>query len=134
MPRYQIVTLVDITRTNPTRSETDPRQLGQQANFNTLLQSIGLRSNVEWTVDPTECKGILPYPLEGRANYWTWTFEVERDQVFVKDRDPVGLLVDDLHGVPVIGQLNNSVDIDPAVFQTRGKQANIWITQIDEIG
>jgi hypothetical protein len=54
MPRYQIVTLVDITRTNPTRSETDQHLLAQQANFNTLLQSIGLRSNVEWAVDPVE--------------------------------------------------------------------------------
>jgi hypothetical protein len=129
MPRYQIVTLVDITRTNPTRSETDQHLLAQQANFNTLLQSIGLRSNVEWTVDPTECKGILPHPLEGKANYWTWTFEVERDQVFTKNEDPVGLLLDDLHGVPIIGQLNNSVDIDPPVFQTQGPNSNIWVSE-----
>jgi hypothetical protein len=129
MPRYQIVTLVDITRTNPTRSETDQHLLAQQANFNTLLQSIGLRSNVEWTVDPTECKGILPHPLEGKANYWTWTFEVERDEVFNKDGDPVGLLLDDLHGVPIISQLNNSVDIDPPVFQTQGPNTNIWVSE-----
>jgi hypothetical protein len=129
MARYQIVTLVDITRTNPTRSETDQHLLAQQANFNTLLQSIGLRSNVEWAVDPVESSGSLPHPLEGRANYWTWTFEVERDQVFTKDGDPVGLLLDDLHGVPVIGQLNNSVDIDPAAFQTQGPNTNIWVSE-----
>jgi hypothetical protein len=129
MPRYQIVTLVDITRTNPTRSETDQHQLAQQANFNTLLQSIGLRSNVEWAVDPVESLGSLPYPLEGRANYWTWTFEAERDQVFTKDGNPVGLLLDDLHGVPIISQLNNSVDINPAVFQTYGPNTNIWVSE-----
>jgi hypothetical protein len=129
MPRYQIVTLVDITRTNPTRSETDQHLLAQQANFNTLLQSIGLRSNVEWAVDPVESLGSLPYPLEGRANYWTWIFEVERDQVFAKDGDSVGLLLEDLHGVPVISQLNNSVDIDPAVFQTYGPTTNIWVSE-----
>jgi hypothetical protein len=129
MPRYQIVTLVDITRTNPTRSETDQHLLAQQANFNTLLQSIGLRSNVEWTVDPTEHRGILPHPLEGRANHWVWTFEVERDEVFNKDGDPVGLLLDDLHGVPIISELNNSVDIDPAAFQTQGPNTNIWVSE-----
>jgi len=129
MPRYQIVTLVDITRTNPSRAETDRHQLAQQANFNTLLQSIGLRSNVEWTIDPVESSGSLPYPLEGKANYWTWTFEAERDQVFAKDGDPVGLLLDDLHGVPVISQLNNSVYIDPAVFQTHGPNTNIWVSE-----
>ena len=129
MPRYQIVTLVDITRTNPSRSETDQYLLAQQANFNPLLQSIGLRSNVEWTIDPVESSGSLPYPLKGRANYWTWTFEVERDQVFAKDGNPAGLLLDDLHGVPIIAQLNNSIDIDPAVFQTQGPNTNIWVSE-----
>jgi hypothetical protein len=129
MPRYQIVTLVDITRTNPTRSETDQHLLGQQANFNTLLQSIGLRSNVDWSIDPVESAGSLPFPLEGKANYWTWTFEVEREEVFTKDNNPVGLLLDDLHGVPIIGQLNNSIDIDPPVFQTQGPKTNIWVSE-----
>jgi hypothetical protein len=83
-----------------------------------------------WAVDPVESLGGLPYPLDGRANYWTWTFEVERDQVFTKDGDSVGLLLDDLHGVPVIGQLNNSIDIDPAVFQTHGPNTNIWVSEL----
>ncbi len=33
MARYTIITLVDITRTQPTRSETDKIKLGQQSNF-----------------------------------------------------------------------------------------------------
>ena len=130
MPRYQIVTLVDITRTNPTRAETDQHLLSQQANFNTLLQSIGLRSNVTWDADPKELIGVLPYPLNGKANHWIWIIEVERDQVFTKDGNPVGLLLEDLHGVPVISQLNNSVDIDPAVFQTQGPNTNIWVSEL----
>jgi hypothetical protein len=129
MPRYQLITLVDITRTNPTRSETDQYKLGQQANFNTLLQSIGLRSNVNWNADPKELSGVLPHPLTGKANHWIWTFEVERDDVFTKDSDPVGLLLDDLHGVPIISQLNNSIDIDPAVFQTQGPNTNVWVSE-----
>jgi hypothetical protein len=130
MPRYQIVTLVDITRTNPSRAETDQYLLSQQANFNTLLQSIGLRSNVTWDTDPKELSGILPHPLNGKATHWTWIFEVERDQVFAKDGDPVGLLLEDLHGVPVVDQLNNSVELTPAVFQTLGPDSNIWISEI----
>ena len=129
MPRYQIVTLVDITRTNPTRGETDQHKLKQQANFNTLLQSIGLRSNVTWDIDPTEHPGSLPYPLNGKANHWVWEFLVEREDTFLKDENPVGLLLDDLHGVPIISQLNNSVDIDPAVFQTHGPNTNIWVSE-----
>jgi hypothetical protein len=129
MPRYQIITLVDITRTNPTRSDTDFVKLGQQANFNSLIQAIGLRANVEWSVDPIQHTGALPYPAEGKATYWSWEFEVERDFLFQKDNDPAGLLKDDIDGVPVVNQLNNSVDIEPAVFQIKNN-INIWISQI----
>jgi hypothetical protein len=130
MARYQLITLVDITRTNPSRSETDQHKLKQQANFNTLLQSIGLRSNVTWDTDPKEVTGVLPHPLSGKANHWIWAFEVERDQVFAKDNESVGLLLDDLHGVPVVDGLNNSVELTPSAFQTRGPNSNIWISEI----
>jgi len=133
MPRYRITTLVDITRTNPTRADTDEKKLSQQANFNSLLQAIGLRSNVEWTADPRMTEGRLPHDIGGRARYWTWVFHCERDEIFLKDEDPVGLLKDDLHGVPVISGLNNNVDIDPACFLTKGEKSNIWIYEYTEI-
>lgn len=130
MPIYKIITLVDITRTNPPRTETDQHRLGQQANFNSLIQAIGLRANVSWETDPKEVNGRLPDQLEGKATYWTWIFESERPDTFMKDSNPVGLLLDDLHGVPVIGQLNNSIDIDPAIFQTRGPNINLWVSEL----
>ena len=130
MARYQLITLVDITRTNPSRSETDQHMLKQQANFNTLLQSIGLRSNVTWTTDPKEQSGSLPYPLKGKATHWIWIFEIEREDTFLKDDNPVGLLLEDLHGIPVIDGLNNTAIIDPAVFQTQGDNANVWVSEL----
>jgi hypothetical protein len=130
MPRYQIITLVDITRTNPTRVETDKLKLAQQANFNSLLQSIGLRSNVSWVKDPVVRSGRLPHPLDGAATHWQWTFDAERDEVFLKDSDPVGLLKDDLNGIPIIANLTNSVELDPACFFTYGDKTNIWVEEI----
>jgi len=130
MPRYQIVTLVDITRTDPSRSETDRILLGQQANFNSLLQAIGLRSNVEWSTDPVKKDGRLPPPFKGSAVYWLWQFDCEREQVFEKGTDPVSLLKDDLHGVPVIDRLHETIDLTPPAFQTQGEMINIWVTQI----
>ncbi len=130
MPRYQVITLVDITRTDPPRTETDPIKLGQQANFNSLLQAIGLRSNITWIRDPKMYTGALPGDLDGKANHWIWEFDVEREAVFDKGNDPVGLLIDDLHGVPIVDQLMNSVDITPAAFQTLGAGANTWLTII----
>jgi hypothetical protein len=46
----------------------------------------------------------------------------------------VGLLVDDLHGVPIIDQLNNTADIYPAIFATRGENTNTWIYELSEVG
>ena len=124
MPRYRITTLVDITRTNATRSETDERRISQQANFNSLIQAIGMRANVEWREDPIKLDGRLPPPWQGRATYWCWEFDVERDQVFEQDGDPVRLLREDLHGVPVIGKLDDSVELDPCAFITEGENVN----------
>ena len=134
MQRFKIISLVDITRSIPSRIETDRIKLGQQANFNSLLQAIGLRSNMEWDRDPEQYSGRLPDLLEGAAVHWVWEFWVERDFVFRLDDNPVGLLLDDLEGVPVINQLNNSVDITPSIFQTKGDRANIWIYEIAQAG
>lgn len=130
MALYKFITLVDVTRSNVPRTETDPIKLGQQANFNSLLQAIGLRSNVEWNLDPKKETGRLPDPADGKATHWIWEFETERDYVFHKGDDPVGLLVDDLHNVPIISMLENSVDITPAAFQTKGNNINTWVSII----
>jgi hypothetical protein len=130
MARYQLVTLIDITRSHPAREETDKIKLGQQANFNSLLQAIGLRSNVMWLRDPKQHTGRLPEPAQGKATHWIWEFDCERDEVFSQDNDPVYLLVHDLNHVPVIVDLENSEDITPAAFQTRGNMINTWITMI----
>lgn len=128
MERYKIITLVDITRTNCPRNEPNPLKVGQQANFNSVLQAIGLRSNITWDRDPEMHIGRLPDNIEGKANHWIWEFVVERDFVFLKDgKDPVGLLVDDLHGVPIVSDLNNNVEISPAAIQTKGTNANTWV-------
>ena len=130
MARYRIITLIDITRSQPAREGASAVQRSQQANFNSLLQAIGLRSNVEWARDPKKHTGALPDDIEGKATHWVWEVDCEREEVFLKDGDPCGLLKDDLHGVPIIDQLENSVDITPAAFQTRNGNQNTWITII----
>lgn len=126
MPTYEVTTLIDITRTNANRDEKDPLKIKQQANFNSLIQSIGLRSNLDWNSDPKIHTGALPTD-DGKANHWIWKFNVERESIFEKGKDPVGLLIDDLDGVPVISGLLESIDLDPSVFRTKGKNINTWI-------
>jgi hypothetical protein len=127
MARYTIITLVDITRTNPTREEDDQRKLGQQANFNSLQQAIGLRSNISWAQSPRMYTGSLPHPIDGKANHWVWEFDTEREDTFLSNGDPVFLLKEDIHLVPVVPGLDSSADIDPAVFQTIGQDTNTWV-------
>ena len=133
MKKYKVVTLIDITRSGAIRTETNSLKIGQQANFNSLLQAIGMRSNVDWTADPKMNDGRLPDKIGGKANHWTWVFYCERDDVFLKDEDPVGLLKDDLHGVPIVIGLNNTADINPACFMTRGDNVNTWVYEYTEI-
>ena len=131
MERYKIITLVDITKSGAHRNETDKIKIGQQANFNSLLQAIGLRANIMWAFDPKLENGRLPTPLDGKANHWIWEFDVEREDVFLKGSDPVGLLVDDLNGVPVVDRLNNTAEINPSVFISKGPKTNIWVYKIN---
>lgn len=127
MPRYRIITLVDITRTNAMKTEPDQLKILQQANFNSLRQAIELRSNVEWQRDPEKRDGRLPPPFEGRASHWIWEFENEREDLFLKDGDQTLLLKEDLQGVPVITGLGETADISPAAIQTLGKNINTWV-------
>ncbi len=131
MNRYKIVTLVDITRSNANRAETDKIKVGQQANFNSLIQTIGIRSNVQWFEEPILHTGRLPDNLEGKANHWIWEFTVEQNDIFLKNTDSVGHLVDDLNAVPVVPDLNNSEDLNPSAFITKGPKSNTWISKIN---
>jgi hypothetical protein len=130
MPRYRITTLIDITRTDAKKSDNDQYRLAQQANFNSLRQSIELRSIVSWHRDPVKQNGRLPDPLDGKAAYWIWEFETERDDLFLRDNDPVALLKEDLHGVPIINGLDETVDFEISAMQTQGQMINTWVAII----
>jgi hypothetical protein len=52
--------------------------------------------------------------------------------VFLKDGNSVALLVDDLNGVPIIPDLNSSVELDPACFISKGDNANIWVFELSQ--
>jgi hypothetical protein len=127
MPRYRITTLIDITRTDPDKADPDLFRHHQQANFNSLRQTIELRSNVEWRQDPIKQQGRLPEPFDGHASHWIWEFENEREDLFLKDSDQTLLLKEDLHGVPVITGLGETADISPSAIQTLGKNINTWV-------
>jgi hypothetical protein len=102
-------------------------QLHQLANFNSLRQSIEMRAIVQWNKNPVRHSGRLPEPLDGRAEYWVWEFETERDDLFLRDNDQTALLKEDLHGVPIISGLDETADLYPPAIQTLGKTSNTFV-------
>jgi hypothetical protein len=131
MNRYKITTLVDITRSRPSRYDPNEIKQGQQSNFNTLLQAIGLRANIASDTDPKQDTGRLPEPFNGKGTYWVYEFEPERADSFLDGDNPVGHLINDLNGVPIIDRLNNSIDFDLPVFKTLGNQINTLVQKLD---
>lgn len=126
MQTYKITTLVDITRSNPSRDEKDPLILSQQSNFNTLVQAIGLRSNVSWYNDPLRDSGKLDC-FKDKSVYWIWDFYCEQDDVFLVDNNPVALLEKDMNGVPVVTGLHDTFKFHRSAFITLGDTVNTWI-------
>jgi len=104
--------------------------MSQQSNFNTLVQTINLRSNIEWQKNPVKHTGGMPWPAHGRATHWIWEFTTEQTDVFATADSPAGLLLADLHNVPIISDLTNSVLLIPSIFDSISDNPNIWILEI----
>jgi hypothetical protein len=129
MEFIEIQTLIDITMTRVTRlSQGTQLQLDQQRNFTTLAQCIELRSIVSYDLGPTSEK-IDIKNLNFGTNYkgknliWTFRFRPDRSMVYVDDSgNPLGHLIDDLHEVPIIKNLTESINIDKPIFDIKDER------------
>jgi hypothetical protein len=125
MQRFTVHTLIDITETKMFKHQNGSDMAkNQQQNFITLLQTIGLRVNPSFTRSPVcEEQDLKAWHFgseyKGNHNVWTFDFEIEYDGAFADQFDnQTGLLVQDLHFVPVISQLTETVTLKLAVFDT----------------
>ena len=126
---YKLYTLVDITHTGQTRHEVGKESLrNKEQNFNTVLQTLGIRANIHYSVIPTvtEVKGrLIGFDTDDIIRVWRFDFTTERDFLFEKDNDPVGHLIDDFHLVPYIAGLDEAMEQQYAVFNTADPGKNI---------
>jgi hypothetical protein len=129
MKVYKVKTTVDITQAVPDRNRLSatPLENAQQSNFNSLVQGIELRALVQWNHSPQ----MVEHPSV--ENEWYWEFNVEREDVFLKDNDHVGLLKEDLNNVPIIPHLKETIKFKNPVFVTEGEDQNIWIRLDDSV-
>ena len=126
---YNLYTLVDITHTGQYRAEPGKEVARwKEQNFNTIIQTLGIRSNIFFNVNPVmiEVKGkVVGFNTNDIIRVWRFDFESERDFVYEKDGDPVGFLKDDFNLVPYINGLDELMEQKYAVFVTEGKGKNI---------
>lgn len=130
---YRLYTTVDITQTGQYRNEPGKEiERWQEQNFNTVVQTIGIRSNVLYTQPPKtfimagkDCGLEFPELVK----IWRFDFSTDRDFVFEKSMDPVGHLLEMFDSVPYITGLNEDTEQRFAVFATVGPYRNIAFYQ-----
>jgi len=121
----EIQTLVDITNTKVNRIKTGHQlEHDQYRNFTTLKQCLELRSNIIFDNDPQiEIKDLKDSEFgskhKGKHKVWTFRFSPERSMAYSDNSnsgDPIASLYGDIHGVPIIQKLTESINIDKAIF------------------
>ncbi|NBP03371.1 MAG: hypothetical protein EBU90_25445 [Proteobacteria bacterium] len=121
----EIQTLIDITNTKVTRLRPGLQlEHDQYRNFITLKQCLEIRSNILFETDPNiETKDIKDLGFgtkhKGKHKVWTFRFSPEREGAYSDSKDPIATLGDDIHGVPIIQKLKESINIDKAIFDLK---------------
>jgi hypothetical protein len=117
---YKLYTLVDITNTRQYQNSAENRQArSQQQNFDTVIQTIGMRANVDYT-KPPEVTIDIPkkYNLDGTvlSNIWIFEWRVEREFLFLDNTDDVGYLKQLFNLVPYISGLTETTVSSKPIF------------------
>lgn len=130
--KFRISTLVDVTNTAARRHD-DKKLVNQQANFDTLYNTIGLRTNpTEFSVsvieDDVKSHGFGK-KYSGNHKIWIVDFFVESDH-----STGVELMEEDFGLVPVITGLDESITLDKNMFISSKKSTltNIIFVRTDK--
>jgi hypothetical protein len=133
MQRFLIRTLVDITRTNVYRETIDLLKKKQQDNFQTLHQTLEMRSIIFTEKDPiATTMDWRPYGYSKNEKTWEWEIYTERDDVFLINDDPIGGMKQDVEFVPFVAGCTETAKFSSNVFSTNLKPNNILFELIDK--
>jgi hypothetical protein len=130
---YTLFTLVDITNTGITNSNFGgDLARDQQRNWETVLQTIGLRAQPVDTEGPAIFDvgdiGLFEFGemFQQKQKVWTMSFGVEHRDVFKSDNDPTASLCEDFNQVPIITGLTETAHFMLPIFYTSGAIKNIY--------
>jgi hypothetical protein len=125
MQTIEIQTLVDITDTKVARpNQGTPLQHDQYRNFTTLRQCVEIRSIISYDESPSvETKDLkdsgFGSNFKGKHKVWTFRFNPDRSGAYVEGNNEVGSLIDDVHAVPFIQKLCETINIDKPIFDLK---------------
>jgi hypothetical protein len=125
MQTIEIETLVDITDTKVARpNQGTPLQHDQYRNFTTLRQCVEIRSIISYEDSPSvETKDLKDLGFgsnyKGKHKIWTFRFNPDRSGAYTEGNNEVGSLIDDVHAVPFIQKLCETINIDKAIFDLK---------------
>jgi hypothetical protein len=127
--RYELSTLVDITNTSARRGD-NPVAYRQNQNYLTVIQVLGLRTNVEFidleVTDNKMTDSNFGSVYKGTKKVWTFTFEVEREGYHSLEQ-----MIEDFNLVPIITDLEEDAKIEKSLFQSKdSKHKNIYFKVI----
>jgi len=126
---YKLLTTVDITATGMYRTILGHEKArNQQQNFDTVLQTIGIRGNCNFEVKPKviDAKGSEHgFSTDKDIKIWQFEWRVETPDVFLEGTDPIALLKKDFELVPFITGLDETVVFKTPVWRVLGPEANI---------
>ena len=103
----------DHAGTRITDTESWNRSRNQQRNWETVTQLISLRTQVTGLTSPAKIE-----------NCWQFDFEIDNENLFSNDLDPLAVLKADCAGVPMLVGLNESADVGTVLIIDK----NIWFT------
>lgn len=125
---YKLYTLVDISHTGQKRYEQGKEaDWRKEQNFNTVLQTLGLRSNIYYHTKPQllEVGGrLVGFDTDEIIRVWRFDWDTEQDLYSVGD-DPVAFLKQDFNLIPYINGLDELLDQKVPVFTTEDPGKNI---------
>lgn len=129
METIKIKTLIDITKPNVHRpGQGTILEQNQYKNWITLQQCIGLRSIISYDqypeVEQVDVKGMgFGNKFKGKQRVWTFTFYPDRTGAYMDNNgNSIGLLLNDLHQVPVIEKLTETINNIKAMFDLEDLQ------------
>jgi hypothetical protein len=122
MQTIEIKTLIDITETKVSRpNQGSALAHDQHRNFTTLKQCVEIRSNISYEFSPDkeviDIKDLgFGSKFKGKHAVWTFRFNPDRAGVYSNGVDEIKELVNDVHEVPIIKKLTETINIEKAIF------------------